>query len=433
MATDVDVQYFSHLNGLTLGNNWGDMIRLLDTCLVNGLPLTSITSASIDAQGDITLSLYAAHNCMLFQIIELTGFTNVSIDGVSRQVNGKYRIKGVPAANQLILKGIARTDANPTVVNLIGIGAAKLASLGYDIIFRDNNDVKRVYRAKNPRAEHPFIRVDETISDGTNSYASNYTKCAMVGLLESMQHIDDYQNLNVLQLPFDPNNLQRNWKITGTGGAVVRGWCKWQWASQYDTTIGYGESQVPAAGSRSFTLLGDSDAFYLLRATASNNSSKLLAGCGLFNSVHNNSVVPNWFLMATTFNYAASSSNYLYNYEACMPLAVNANTSKFHVTNFNETTRLSTSVLASAIMPDYNPGTSNIYSSNNVAALEIPFFDASKFLRGTLKHIYYNGKSLGTVGSTIPSIYDNSMYVVENLANTVWNGGSVLLYLGELE
>ena len=34
--TDVNVQFFSNLNGLTLSNIWGDMIRLLDTCLVNG-------------------------------------------------------------------------------------------------------------------------------------------------------------------------------------------------------------------------------------------------------------------------------------------------------------------------------------------------------------------------------------------------------------
>ncbi|TNX85350.1 hypothetical protein FHY67_14955, partial [Acinetobacter radioresistens] len=74
MATDVDVQFFSHLNGLVLDHNWGDLIRLLDTCLVNGLPLTAITSATIDAQGDITLNLYADHKCLLFQIIELTGF-----------------------------------------------------------------------------------------------------------------------------------------------------------------------------------------------------------------------------------------------------------------------------------------------------------------------------------------------------------------------
>ncbi|KAB0629336.1 hypothetical protein F7R25_37880, partial [Burkholderia stagnalis] len=152
-------------NGLTLGNNWGDLIRLLDTCLVNGLPLTSITSATIDAQGDITLNLYAAHNCMLFQIIELSGFTPA-------ELNGKYRIKDVPSVNQIILK------AEHVGKSINTTGTAKLASLGYEIIFRDTNDVKRVYRAKNPTAQHPFIRVDETISDGVNSYSSAYAKSA---------------------------------------------------------------------------------------------------------------------------------------------------------------------------------------------------------------------------------------------------------------
>ena len=218
MATDVDVQYFSHLNGLTLGNNWGDLIRLLDACLVNGLPLSSITSASIDAQGDITLNLYAAHKAMLFQIVELTGFTPSNL-------NGKYRIKGVPSANQLILKATHTGSIS-------AVGAAKLASLGYDIIFRDANDVKRVYRAKNPTSQHPFIRVDESLTspDGASGvYASTYAKSAMVGLFEHMDHIDDYQNANVLQLPLDTTDFAKNWKIAGTGTSVVRGRCKLYW------------------------------------------------------------------------------------------------------------------------------------------------------------------------------------------------------------
>src|SRR5690606_30899477 len=97
MATDVDVQFFSHLNGLTLSNNWGDLIRLLDKALVTGIDFTQITAASIDAQGDVHITLYSAHNAMLFQIVELTGFTPTSL-------NQKYRIKGVPSATQLILK-----------------------------------------------------------------------------------------------------------------------------------------------------------------------------------------------------------------------------------------------------------------------------------------------------------------------------------------
>src|SRR5690554_1859200 len=145
MATDVDIQYFSHLNGLTLGNNWGDLIRLLDKALVTGIDFTQITAASIDAQGDVHITLYSDHNAMLFQVVELTGFAPASF-------NQKYRIKGVPNTTQLILKphaAIAETS-------ITTVGAGKLASLGYEIIFRDTNDVKRVYRAKNPTAQHPF-------------------------------------------------------------------------------------------------------------------------------------------------------------------------------------------------------------------------------------------------------------------------------------
>ena len=147
MATDVDVQYFSHLNGLTLSNNWGDLIRLLDKALVTGIDFTQITAASIDAQGDVHITLYAAHNAMLFQVVELSGFAPASF-------NQKYRIKGVPSETELILK--PHTAIIET--SIATIGSAKLASLGYDIIFRDSNDVKRVYRAKNPTAQHPFIR-----------------------------------------------------------------------------------------------------------------------------------------------------------------------------------------------------------------------------------------------------------------------------------
>ena len=128
MATDVDVQFFSHLNGLTLGNNWGDLIRLLDKALVTGIDFTQITAASIDAQGDIHITLFAAHNAMLFQAVELSGFT-------PNALNQKYRIKGVPSTTQLILK--PKDSITGTTISVVGNG--KLAPLGYEIIFRDAN------------------------------------------------------------------------------------------------------------------------------------------------------------------------------------------------------------------------------------------------------------------------------------------------------
>ncbi|MFW2149121.1 hypothetical protein ACK2M2_13475 [Acinetobacter sp. TY1] len=420
MATDVDVQFFSHLNGLTLGNNWGDMIRLLDTCLVNGLPLTSITSASIDTQGDITLNLYADHKSLLFQIIELSGFEPASI-------NGKYRIKGAPSTTKLILKA---THAGKTVSK---IGTAKLASLGYDIAFRDSADVKRAYRAKKPRAEHPFIRVDESVGDGMNVYDSNYAKYAMVGLVEDMTHIDDYQNPSKLQLPLDVNDFSKNWKVFGTSDRVVRGWCRWHWARSVEGYNFGSDAIAPANGNRAFTISGDLDAFYIFNSfTPAQGGAKQLLGCGLFESSLNTSVVPGWFILGPAHVLSASTGVDHTTIAGGWPLLYSESTSQVHVNKYDIAQRIKTSVLAKPILPDYKSGRSGIYKGTNLAALQIPIADSDLKLRGTLKHIYFAGDERYTNLATNPILSDSSMYVYDGTPNTA-NTGGMYFYLGELE
>lgn len=428
MATDVEVQFFSHLNGLTLGNNWGDLIRLLDKALVTGLDFTQITAASIDAQGDVHISLYAAHNAMLFQVVELSGFTPTSL-------NQKYRIKGVPNTTQLILKPALDIAER----SITAIGAGKLASLGYDIIFRDTGDVKRVYRAKNPTAQHPFIRVDESLTslDGTTGvYTSTYAKSAMVGLLEHMEHIDDYQNPNVLQLPFDPADPAKNWKITGTGSQVIRGWSKWYWARSESIYRSAADNIAPTTGSRKFTICGDLDAFYFLRNLTPSDNNKFLSGCGLFDSVSDiNSPVKNWFLMASVAQTQASSAIDYTLVEGGLPLCGATIASMLHTTKFNEGAPISSSDKASPILPDYRTGYSALYESTNCAALAIPFFDTSKYLRGNLKHVYYAGNNKNLMTST-PMLSGSSMYAWDCALVTISGGdvtGGVYFYLGELE
>lgn len=426
MATDVDVQFFSHLNGLTLSNNWGDMIRLLDTCLVNGLSLTSITSATVDAQGDINLTLFAAHNCLLFQIVELSGFAPASL-------NQKYRIKGVPSTTELILKPhTAITETSITTV-----GAGKLASLGYEIIFRDINDVKRAYRAIDPTAAHPFIRVDESQSgEGGGEYTSTYAKSAMVGLIENMTSIDDYADTSKLQLPLDTSDFTKNWKIVGTGTSAVRGWSRWYWARNNNANNAVSDSAVPATGNRQFTLVGNKDTFYLLRQTqgGSTDRYKIIAGCGLYDSVLDGGVIPPWFLMSMYISNSANSSFGLYNTETGSPLTVNASVSRFMAAKYNEATRVSPSATVNAITPDYLTGYSNIYSAGNTAALEIPIYDADKYIRGNLEHIFYAGKK-HAYEVTTPILSDSSMYVWDS-AQVSGSGaeiGGFYFYLGELE
>lgn len=429
MATDVDVQYFSHLNGLTLGNNWGDLIRLLDKALVTGVDFTQITAASIDAQGDVHITLYAAHNAMLFQVVELSGFTPASL-------NQKYRIKGVPSATELILKPHAAiVETNITIV-----GAGKLASLGYEIIFRDTNDVKRVYRAKNPTAQHPFIRVDESLTspDGTTGvYTSTYAKYAMVGLLEHMEHIDDYENPDVLQLPFDPADPSKNWKITGTDTSVIRGWARWMYASNQSSNLT--DYLVPANGARNFTVIGDKDAFYIHAALRSNAPAiKRLMGCGLFDSALPTDVIPNWFLMAhvpaAPITAATNYATYSNNIGGLTPLTTYSMNATFSVPKYTPLSRISNFTRANPILPNYDTGSSNLYNSSNIPALGIPFYDDDKYLRGSLKHIHYCASdSRKTMYATTPILGEGSMYVWDTISNSNEANGGVLYYLGELE
>lgn len=421
MATDVDVQYFSHLNGLTLGNNWGDLIRLLDKALVTGIDFTQITAASIDPQGDVHITLYAAHNAMLFQVGELSGFSPASL-------NQKYRIKGVPSTTELILKP-ALDIAERSITT---IGAGKLASLGYEIIFRDANDVKRVYRAKNPTDQHPFIRVDESLTspDGSSGvYSSTYAKFAMVGLLERMDHIDDYQNPNVLQLPFDPVDPAKNWKITGTGTAVVRGWASWVWNSAST----YNDYMVLSGGAPArninFTLVGDADTFYLL-CSAIGQVQKQMYGCGIYNSSLA-STKPSHFLFAQLGTNAASVTRHLGNYLGSSPLHINESGGAFWTHNINPAQKNHTTTLG--ITHTLTSGVTNIAASNTVPAIEIPIRDAA-YLKGGLKHIGYLAKNMG-LSNTSPIADGSSIYVFENVRSKADNqseSGGFAFYLGEI-
>ena len=420
MATDVDVQFFSHLNGLVLSNNWGDMIRLLDACLVNGVALSSVTSASIDEQGDVHLTLFAPHKALLLQVVELAGFEPTSL-------NQKYRIKGVPSDTQLILK--PQVVIAETAVTTKGTG--KLASLGYDIIFRDDKDVKRVYRAKNPTAQHPYIRVDETISDGVNLYNSSYAKYAMVGLLEHMDHIDDYQDPNVLQLPFDPTNPTKNWKITGTGGACTRGWSKWYWAHGSLSGAGNGvmESNSPQNGNRSFLLCGDQEAFYLQRPHTLDKTYMYVSGTGLFESSLKSDVIPNWFLMSFLRERTAGVNEGFRDYMGATPLTAGMVPAQFFTTNYKEFEKMSGHITCNPILQNFSTGILNTFAGTAIPALTIPFYDTDLKLRGALKHINFLAKNLSTNSqTTTPSIAENSMYVYLPCGT-----GFPVFYMGELE
>lgn len=426
MPADVNVQFFSNLNNIPLGPNWGDLIRLLDKALVTGIDFSQVTAASINQNGDVLLTFYADHKALLFQIVELSGFIPASL-------NQKYRIKGVPSATQLTL----RAHENISQTSITTIGTAKLAPLGYDIIFRDTNDIKRVYRAKNPTNTHPFIRVDESLSslDGTSSYNSAYAKYAVIGLLESMEHIDDFERSDVLQLPFNPNNPKATWSISGTGANVARGTSRWYYAARAISTNG-ADTQTPNNGNRAFTLVGDKNAFYLLNSyTNSDPRDKKINGCGLFDSAMDSGLTPNWFLMTHIPTYTGvSNSVSFWSEPGGVTLLYQKENACFYVPAYNMINKLVAHTKAHAIMPDYRTGDSTLNLNPFMqACMTIPFHDSNNNLRGTLKHILYVASaSFYPFTSTTPQPAGESMYVIDSAYTPNNNYTGVSFYLGEL-
>lgn len=418
MKADTSVQFFSHKNGLSLDNRWGDLINLLDMCLVKGVVLPAITSMSIADDGRMTVGFSAEHKCMLFQCVTISGCT-------PDIVNGKYRIVGTPTSTQLLLS----TDL--VAQSITTLGTAVLSPLGYDIVFSASQ--KRVYRAKNPTAQHPFIRIDESRvnADGSSVYNDNYAKYAMVGLLASMNNIDDINNSSVQKLPFDSADPINNWNIKGNNGDCVRGWARWYWARASSSYNNSSDSTSPSAGGRSFTLVGDSDAFYLLRPATNGDNYKTLSGCGLFNSALSSIATPQWFLCSSAFKNTSASVGIDFsatNIGYSTPLAYSSNLSKFLVTH--PVTATGNSVDALPILPNYASG-SGTFNGTSLSALEIPFSDALSYLRGSLKHIYYSGNALGSI-STTPILSDTSMYVSDAaMVNGTQGGGGFYFYIGE--
>lgn len=257
----------------------------------------------------------------------------------------------------------------------------------------------------------------------------------MVGLIENMTHIDDYEDPSKLQLPIDTADFSKNWKITGTGTGCVRGWSKWYWATQQAYLAGPFEFNAPSSGGRRFTLTGDGDAFYITMSMATaNQHNKVVYGCGLFDSTVEPNVMENWFLISTLRLDNAGSTNGFSSYAGGTPFVfdTSSNKSGFFVPKYSIVNKIVNHDVTTPILPDLATGYSNIYSGSNIGALQIPFVDNSKHLRGTLKHIMYAGNNRSSSQQTTPLLYEINMYVWDSIWVNPGVGG-MYFYLGELE
>jgi hypothetical protein len=225
-----------------LSNNWGDLIGLLDGCLVTGFNLKTINGITANA-GVATASISGGHTYVKDQIVLISGCDQPAY-------NGERRVTGITA--NTFTFDVAGNPASPATTQ--GSISCKVAPLGWEKAFSGTN--KAAYRSTDPASPRHYLRVDDDIkqANGFNSYDTSWAKWANVGICENMTDIDTIVGA---QAPFDPNNPTQNWKQKENWHF---GWHKWYHGHQ----SGIENTGDGGAGPRNWVLVGDGRLFFLM-------------------------------------------------------------------------------------------------------------------------------------------------------------------------
>jgi hypothetical protein len=242
--TDLTVKYFSSgmVGAPQISNNWGDLVTMLDACLINGFALKAIDTLTF-ADGVATATISAGHAYQPFQVIEVAGADQA-------QYNGHFRV--LTTTLTTFTYAVTGTPVSPatTATSL----SAKVAPLGWEKPFSSTH--KAAYRSKNPQSPQNLLLIDNSLK--TPNYTTTWAKWANVGIVEGLADIDTIVGA---QAPYDPNSPTQNWKQVTPN---QWGWYKWY----HGRTGGYENSGDSGGGNRNWVLVGDDRLFFLLCTNA---------------------------------------------------------------------------------------------------------------------------------------------------------------------
>lgn len=228
------------MNGApSVSNGWGDLITLLDACLVNGFGLKSVDS--LTRSGNlVTATVSAGHGYVADQVVLISGANEDDYNGEQRveSVTAStftYRISGAPVSPATTSGGIS----------------SKVAPLNWEKPFSGTH--KGAYRSKNPASSGKLLMVDDSVK--TAGYLSTWSKWANVGIVENMSDINTFIGS---QAPYDPAVPSKNW---GSVSADQWGWLKWYHAR--NSSSSERSTNDGGSGARSWVIVGDDMMFYL--------------------------------------------------------------------------------------------------------------------------------------------------------------------------
>ena len=286
MTTTVKYFNYAQQGAPSVTNNWGDLITLLDACLVTGFYSTTISS--LTSSGGVASATITGHAYVLDQVVLIAGADQA-------EYNGEHRITAV--STNLIQFAVTGSPATPATTS--SAISCKVAPLGFEKIY-SSGLYKAVYRSQNNLSNRPYLRVDNGFY---SPWTTTYFKFAKVTMAEGMADVDTF--LPGGRAPFDWTNTTKNEGAgTFSGVAALCGWFKWYSSATTNTQTTDG-----GVGAKFWAIVGDDRGFYLHIATAAGNN---LSCCYAFNDFksYKNGDAYNTLLSASDYYIPPNGQNW---------------------------------------------------------------------------------------------------------------------------
>lgn len=276
-TTPDDMQYFTsdQMNApQMMGSSNGDMLNVLDACLLTGWNSQQVQSAEL-ADNIITLRFGTSHGFLNKQRITVTGFADSSLDG-------NYRATVVTPNSVTIMA--------PSALDVAGVLVAKIAPLGWESIFGSVDSLKRAYRSLSTKIDNRVLFLDMSYPNPSNYHATAPAKRAMLTVCEDMQ---------VLGVPIGDMTIDANNKVTNPNGSLF-------WYQKRGGGSSTSASTAVPSNPSKWQIIGNGDFFYFVigwsgYSQANNTVVSDVFGFGRFGDV-TNGIAHDCFLMAIKNN-----------------------------------------------------------------------------------------------------------------------------------
>lgn len=240
--------YYSTMKGApVLASEWGSLLVVLKSCLLNGFNSQEVSSVTI-ADGIATITLGSNHGFIEHQVVSVSGANEALF-------NDEYRVLSVGDTT-------IKVATNLTAVT--GTMMIKTASMGWTEKFTGAN--KSVFAAKDTTKNRFVLRVDNSKPDG---YDTTWGKFARISIAEDMVDIDSFGSFK--KAPTAPDNVNTNEQGNGvTGASGIYGWAKWYHG--VETNPNLKETGLTGQSANlEWEIVGDDSSLYLwVKITGSN-------------------------------------------------------------------------------------------------------------------------------------------------------------------